>query len=144
MNRVQFLNLLDFCTIFISGSFRIETTSPDYFEEKYKKYIGIYPVKEFPKSEYTLEYEKTWGICSQEVNNIFYFIDKITENITYNKWLMKPGDLLKCVDEFFGDSKKINNERYNHIHPVLHKNIIEPYIKENLRYFKLLNILKYE
>jgi hypothetical protein len=148
INQIE--NLIEFTGIFLSGDLNFKLESEDYYKEKFDKYIGT-PIKfSDKKSEIYIEWSKIWG-KNENINsmmNYFISIIKIYKNKNYlfsnNHWLtsISPDELLNMFIKYIGDSTKINNQRYENIHPCVKKNIYDVYINEYLRYFKFLRILK--
>lgn len=149
----QVKNLLEFTAIFLSGDSELKMQSTEYYIEKYYKYIGI-PLKiTEKKTETYLEWSKIWGE-DEQVNSIMNYLLGVTTKLLPTSlmkrlsrkrhWLVSvpPSDLLDTFREFVGDPNKINDKRYSYVHPIVKKEIYEEYIKEHIRYFKLIRILK--
>ena len=150
----QIKNLLEFTAIFMSGDINLKMESTDYYREKYDKYIGVTIKKSNKKSDIYTKWSKIWGE-NEDVNSMMnYFIGVADKSKVLPKkpvgkdkhWLVSipPLDLFDTFREHIGDPNEINDKRYSYVHPIVKNKIYNEYIKENIRYFKFLRILKEE
>jgi len=153
VKSTQIENLLEFTIIFLSGDLNIRHESPDYFREKYDMYIGFQMMHSKKQTDTYKEWTKIWG-KSEDINSIINYLVGVIDiykedyrgnDIEYNKhWLIElhPGELVKSFEEHIGNINKINEGRRTFMHPNLKSNIYDKWIERNLRYFKLLRVLK--
>jgi hypothetical protein len=151
MNTNQIQNLLEFSAIFLSGDLKITQESPDYFREKYDKYIGILPFKHHEATPTYKEWTKIWGEYDEINTILIYFMgvvkcfrEKHKDDWTGGKhWLTQitPSDLIDTFEKYIGKVDEINTKRYTNVHPLIKQKIYDVYIKENKRFFKFLRIL---
>ena len=131
--------------------------STDYYREKYDKYIGI-PLKIHNETtDVYKEWSNIWG-KNEDINSIMLYFNgiiKVYRKNTYptythdtrkGHWLteISPNDLFDTFEKYIGSTNEVNDYRYSYVHPVVKEQIYDTYIKENIRFFKLLKILEDE
>ena len=154
MKPEQIYNLLEFTSIFLSGDLKLKLESPDYYIEKYDKYIGMSLKKHTETCDKYEKWSKIWG-KSEDVKTIFLFFDELIKygRIRYQKldkstkndhWVtyISPDELLDACNKYFGDPEELNSKRYSFVHPLVKQNIYDVWIKKNKRLFKLLRIVE--
>lgn len=144
-NTNQVKNILEFTAIFLSGDLKLTMQSTDYYKEKYNKYIGS-PMRHHKETTNTyVEWSKIWGE-DDDINSMFlYFLNLVKyHKETRKHWLVNinPSELFNTFEKYLCDIDNVNEERYSHVHHVVKSKIYEKWIKENVRYFKFLRILK--
>lgn len=141
MKKDQLHNLIDVSLLFlpISDSFWVKQNY-DYISEKWEKYIGVYPTKNDIELSHTISHwKKLWGVEGdkwEKIKVIIYYLDTISE--TDNGYSLT--NIVEKFEEITGiNPNDINPKRYNHLHPVLEKLIVEWLEKpKNKREFNLM------
>jgi len=143
----QIKNLLEFCTIFLSGDLNITQQSPDYYLEKYERYINI-PIKQNSKSSLTYsKWHYIWGE-NEDIKTIFSFFEELIglrNPKSKEHWLVDitPAEMMNTFEKHIGNIEDINDIRLNGgMHFILKRDIYEKWVKRNIRHFKFLRILK--
>jgi hypothetical protein len=118
--------------------------SPDYIKEKWNKYIGI-DVRNFDDDKSYLTYSnidwlKRWNVSNEdwiELKRVIRFIISLSDKpILKYRDVWKPSELIENFENQIGPVSEITQVPYNHIHPLIKKEI-DRWIDDNIREYNL-------
>ena len=126
----------------------LEKTTPDYYMEKYNKYIGVDVKTNSKKNKIYKQLSNNLKFSDENINTILLYLESICKKYNSYKqsqefWLinLKPYEIIELFG-IIGDPTKIKNERYRYMNHVLKIGVYDIWKQKNDRYFKLLNILE--
>ena len=145
MTKIQLDNLIHFCFLFHpSMDCNWKMQSPDYIKEKWNKYIGI-DVRNFDDDKSYLTYSnidwlKRWNVSNEdwiELKRVIRFIISLSDKpILKYRDVWKPSELIENFENQIGPVSEITQVPYNHIHPLIKKEI-DRWIDDNIREYNL-------
>ena len=145
MTKIQLDNLIHFCFLFHpSMDCNWKMQSPDYIKEKWNKYIGI-DVRNFDDDKSYLTYSninwlKRWNVSNEdwiELKRVIRFIISLSDKpILKYRDVWKTSELIENFENQIGPVSEITQVPYNHIHPLIKKEI-DRWIDDNIREYNL-------
>jgi hypothetical protein len=145
MTKIQLDNLIHFCFLFHpSMDCNWKMQSPDYIKEKWNKYIGI-DVRNLDDDKSYLTYSnidwlKRWNVSNEdwiELKRVIRFIISLSDKpILKYRDVWKPSELIENFENQIGPVSEITQVPYNHIHPLIKKEI-DRWIDDNIREYNL-------
>ena len=145
MTKIQLDNLIQFCFLFHpSMDCNWKMQSPDYIKEKWNKYIGI-DVRNFDDDKSYLTYSninwlKRWNVSNEdwiELKKVIRFIVSLSDKpILKYRDVWKTSELIENFENQIGPVSEITQVPYNHIHPLIKKEI-DRWIDDNIREYNL-------
>lgn len=114
-------------------------SSPDYFLEKWDKYIGIEPPFKYSlESELVDKYNNSWVVPDNIKNKLSPILEFVFEINNHSIWKQSPSTIIDIFSKYF-NFEDIKESDYNGLHKIVQIEL-EKWKENNSRDYNLIKL----